>query len=697
MTFDAGATDTAFEFASGTFTVDIGGTNELTLTASAFSPGVDAGQTLGTTALAWNDLFLDTGATINIESGDWLATHTTGILTVTTGDLRVTTAGTNSASVVTVGGTQTLTAKTLTSPTINGATIDSTSTLAIGSVTEGNIETALDTLANVTSIGGDVTAGGDFTSTDDTFVGDDLSLTSTGALINIGAANDCVITHSADTLTLTGCTAVGFGAPTNYVATVADGTGIDGTATGAASTYTPTLDLTEITTATLGNSNFTTIVASTDGVDLTWDYTTTDGVATLSGGGTSPGVALDDQGFSRYLEEDASGSNYKSFQAPSTITADTTCTFEDDANFIPDSCVGDGSDDDVPESGDYVNLTGGTGITNTTGTLSVDGTELGTVTWGAAATITWTFDVGATDFVETFTNPGTVTYSASGTSPIINVDDAGALRILEEDAGGLNYFELVGPATLGANFTCTIDSATGRIPDSCVGDGTDGGGSQTPWTSDIDADQFSLLDFDSIEWGTGTDTTMVRSAPGDVSIENAVIKKAGRETIWVPAASMHNNASSPAACGNIYDSGTNDLTIMTCNFDTGATEERVDFGIWMPKMWNAGTVTAEIMWTTTTGTAAQTVQWAVSCVAVSNDDPLNVAMGTVQVISDTFTALNDAYMTGETPAITCAGTPAKEDYVQFRISRDTSADDMTGDAILIGAKIFVTTDASTDL
>lgn len=34
-------------------------------------------------------------------------------------DVRVTTAGTNTASVVTVGGTQTLTSKTLTSPVIN--------------------------------------------------------------------------------------------------------------------------------------------------------------------------------------------------------------------------------------------------------------------------------------------------------------------------------------------------------------------------------------------------------------------------------------------------------------------------------------------------------------------------------------------------------------------------------------------------
>lgn len=49
----------------------------------------------------------------------------------------------------------------------------------------------------------------------------------------------------------------------NFVATVADGTGIDGTATGNASTFTPTLDLTEITcSAPLSCSAATTITTS---------------------------------------------------------------------------------------------------------------------------------------------------------------------------------------------------------------------------------------------------------------------------------------------------------------------------------------------------------------------------------------------------------------------------------------------------
>lgn len=61
----------------------------------------------------------------------------------------------------------------------------------------------------------------------------------------------------------------------NYVLDVADGTGIDGTAAGEGATYTPTLDLTEISSATLGAGAFTT---------LTFDAGATDPVLTASSG-----------------------------------------------------------------------------------------------------------------------------------------------------------------------------------------------------------------------------------------------------------------------------------------------------------------------------------------------------------------------------------------------------------------------------
>lgn len=107
---------------------------ELQLTSTALSPAADGGSSLGTTALGWQNLFSNTGFVWNIENGDWVATHTSGILTVTTGDLRVTSAnvGTNADSVPTLSSTSTLTNKTLTSPTITTANLSGAQQLAEG-------------------------------------------------------------------------------------------------------------------------------------------------------------------------------------------------------------------------------------------------------------------------------------------------------------------------------------------------------------------------------------------------------------------------------------------------------------------------------------------------------------------------------------------------------------------------------------
>jgi hypothetical protein len=53
---------------------------------------------------------------------------------------------------------------------------------------------------------------------------------------------------------------------------------------------------------------------------------------------------IDDDTVLTFYEADANGDNFQRFDPPASITADATCTFENDANFIPDSCVGDGSD-----------------------------------------------------------------------------------------------------------------------------------------------------------------------------------------------------------------------------------------------------------------------------------------------------------------------------------------------------------------
>lgn len=81
--FDAGATDPAIEVASGSFTIDIGGTNEIVLDASSLSPGVNDGSALGTSSLAWADLFLASGGLIEFDGG------TTNTLTCTGGNCTI--------------------------------------------------------------------------------------------------------------------------------------------------------------------------------------------------------------------------------------------------------------------------------------------------------------------------------------------------------------------------------------------------------------------------------------------------------------------------------------------------------------------------------------------------------------------------------------------------------------------------------
>jgi len=102
------------------------------ITLTGGNPPTNDGAALGTTALGWSDLHLATGAVINAANGDAVITHSSGIWTVSTGDLRVTTAGTNAASVVTVGGTQTLTNKTLTDPVIAGTITEDVYTITDG-------------------------------------------------------------------------------------------------------------------------------------------------------------------------------------------------------------------------------------------------------------------------------------------------------------------------------------------------------------------------------------------------------------------------------------------------------------------------------------------------------------------------------------------------------------------------------------
>ncbi len=181
------------------------------------SPTSDDGAPLGDTTHNFSDLFLASGAVINIANGNWVATHTSAILTVGTGDLRVTTAGTNTASVVTVGGTQTLTAKTLTAPIIGGAasladgatiskilpTVDGTATGPVTSAfVSGYTSSAIGDLVYLDSSGKWQKTDADSTTTAYGLLGIALAVAATDAALLVALPGAIVYATAFPTLTI---------------------------------------------------------------------------------------------------------------------------------------------------------------------------------------------------------------------------------------------------------------------------------------------------------------------------------------------------------------------------------------------------------------------------------------------------------------------------------------------------------------
>lgn len=82
--------------------------DKLILTDSVFAPVSTGGLTIGESGLYWSIGYM---SRVTVNSTAYIDGTSAGVLNVT-GDLRIGTAGSNAASVVTVGGTQTLTSKT---------------------------------------------------------------------------------------------------------------------------------------------------------------------------------------------------------------------------------------------------------------------------------------------------------------------------------------------------------------------------------------------------------------------------------------------------------------------------------------------------------------------------------------------------------------------------------------------------------
>lgn len=159
-----------------------------------------------------------------------------------------------------------------------------------------------------------------------------------------------------------------------------------------------------------------------------------------------------------------------------------------------------------------------------------------------------------------------------------------------------------------------------------------------------------------------------------------------KRSIYIPATGMY--PSTTAGCAPLaqVESSTNDVNIKVLDFDgAGTSKESAEFGVQSPTYWDASTVTAQFIWYATAGSG--TVNWEIQGLALSDDDALDTAYGTLQEVTDTLTATGDVHITAETSAITIAGSPVAGDWLQFRVNRDPANDTNTSDARLMGIRI----------
>ena len=432
-------------------------------------------------------------------------------------------------------------------------------------------------------------------------------------------------------------------------------------------------------------------------------------------GGTDIGEALAD-GDLLIVDNGAGGTNRKTeVSRIKTYVADVTLTTAAQTNITSLGTLTALTVDNIVINGANI------GHTSDTDAIAIDSS--GNVTASQNLIVTGDFTVnGTTTTVSTTNMKVSDTLLELNTGASSNANDMGI--IMERGSTGDNaifmFDESADEFTVGT--TTATNDATGNISVTAgtftaatlkgnlvvADDGDIGSASAT------DAMQISsagivtfkddILLKDACTIGTATTAGAIAiAADGTVdlatagaTVNSAVIKTAGLETIWVPAASMRPTSSN--GCAAITDvettAGRPDLQVL--DFDKDA-DEAAQFSIAFPKSWNEGTITFAVYYI---GLAATTgVAFGLQGVSVGDNEEADQAYGTAVVVTDDSQGdATEVLITATSGAVTLANSPAAGDISFFRLFRDVSDgnDDMAGDARVLGVKIFFTTNAAND-
>jgi hypothetical protein len=358
------------------------------------------------------------------------------------------------------------------------------------------------------------------------------------------------------------------------------------------------------------------------------------------------------------------------------------------------------------------------GVTSSTSAITIASTgivtfvddilikDAGTIGNASVAAVMTLASTGIVTFVDDILIKDAGTIGNASVAAVMTLASTGIVTfaddILIKDAG------TIGNASVAAVMTLASTGIVTFADDILIKDGgTIGVASSTSAITIAATGIVTLVDDlllkDACTIGTATTAGAIAiAADGTVDLDtagatvaSAVIKTAGLETIYVPAAAMYPTTTGGCAALAQVEGTAGRPELKCLDFDP-SSDENAQFTVAFPKSWNAGTVTFRAFFTVT-GTNTGTVSWSLAGGSTVDNGVIDTAFGTA--VAPTAKAhsgtSNDVDVTAVSGALTIANA-ADDAMTFFNIERDVSADDQSADARLLGIQIFFTTSAATD-
>lgn len=165
----------------------------------------------------------------------------------------------------------------------------------------------------------------------------------------------------------------------------------------------------------------------------------------------------------------------------------------------------------------------------------------------------------------------------------------------------------------------------------------------------------------------------------------------GKYMQWLPARDWQPSATGGCAALATIATAGGQPDIQSLDFDA-TTGESAQCQIALPRGWNLGTVTFEIVWSHAATATNFGTAWSLSGLAVSDGQLIAQGFGGTVLVTDTGGTTNNHYRSPESAALTIANTPALHDLLLLKVERNpgNASDTLAIDARLHGVRLFWT-------